>query len=811
MTLAPPFEKIDPEFGPFGYLHKQEIKGKKVCYFAAHSVFAEVLDYVYDYLRRILEIDYEIIYISSSTLTEKSIIKLKEYCSVIIQKTNGGGDDFGAWKIGLSETDYGAGLDGLVLVNDSVFGPMRSIREDAERLGAEYDLWGYSINMEIALHVQSYFLACNKKMIDSGFVRDFWSKVVLMKIKDEWIKAYEIGFSQAALKRGFTIGAIADARDLKAGLKLPSPYLNYTIAAWKELIVKYKFPVLKREVLMKDIAQATNAGWKDAVASVFPEYPLEYIDEYIEKYRKEILDERQIPYATVPKDVISLIHFHKKITKDQLCALGVAKQITTRLDQPLLCYQLKMASSSPILDELDTSFPFHYLGALDAGLLEQYIYHWNRQNVRALVVDYDTYRLFSHYFQSFYSGNIWVVSEEDGAVRIVYFIRGEKTDEITVPLSNKDILSEESQYVNLKSDKEFLKGYHYSVIKRFTDENGIGLNWIDSDITGTARLKGLTIVFSNYSFQLFSGHKEVYFTEEPQDICTQLEIEINSFLHEEFRIIDAMEKPVVEQKDITRLYNRCFLHPEYNIKMSPRTSSFVHFYYEDSLYDLLPYIYNLTYLYDHQFFFSISEETFNRHKIARKLRHIFPGCQIQIVRNTGKDIGGKLNTLKLYFELGRNSEYMLMLHDKKSLHSWAIEGSEWRTELFKIAEPQFIHQIISTFKDSPRLGMVGNKKWLNNTDFDYNNDRFAFHDSFFRKRLKEYGMSISNYQFVAGTMFWIREGLLREFFARYSFLEILERLEKGNILDSKEGTETHFLERFFGWFATSEGYELSGI
>ena len=72
-------------------------------------------------------------------------------------------------------------------------------------------------------------------------------------------------------------------------------------------------------------------------------------------------------------------------------------------------------------------------------------------------------------------------------------------------------------------------------------------------------------------------------------------------------------------------------------------------------------------------------------------------------------------------------------------------------------------------------------------------------------------MSISNYQFVAGTMFWIKEGLLREFFARYSFLEILERLEKGNILDSKEGTETHFLERFFGWFATSEGYELSGI
>ncbi len=806
------FDRMDPEFGPFTYVHREEIRLKKICYFAGHSVFKEFLDYVFDYLKRIREIEYEIVFISSSTLTEKSVERLKEYCSVIIQKTNAGGDDFGAWKIALSETDYGAGLDSLILANDSVFGPMRSIKEDAKHLGEEYDLWGYSINLEQAIHVQSYFLACNKKMIDSGFVRDFWSNVTLMKVKEKWITAYEIGFSQAALQRGFTIGAMADARDLKDGLKLPSPYLNYTIAAWKELIVKYKFPVLKREVLMKDIAQATNAGWKDIVATVFPDYPLEYIQEYLDLYRTEILDKKETPYTVTRKDVICLTHLTKNVTRNQLCTFSLAQQIAGSLNQPLLCYHLTSSRHHSLLQSVDVSFPFYYLGPLEADLLEQYIYHWNRNNVRGLIIDQETYRIFRRYFESFYGGTIWVVSEENSLVRVIYFIRGEKISEVKVPLSGKEHLLNDHYIINLQCDKSFLDSYHYSIIRKFTDSNDIELCWQDSENDVATYPKGrLTVRFTNYNFRLLSGKREIYFTEEPQDLCTKLEAELDSHIHEENKIINALEKPFFDLMDFDSIHKMGFFYPEYNYNISQETSSFTHFYYEDSLYELLPYLYNLTYLRNHRFFFSISEETSNRHKIAAKLSHVFPGCKVQIVKNTGKDIGGKFNLLKLYFELDMHSEYMLLLHDKKSLHSWAIEGNRWRTELFKIAEPQYIYDIVGKLRNTPTLGMVGNAKWLNNTDYDYNNNRFAFHDPFFKRKLKEYGISVTNYQFIAGTMFWVREELMREFFSRYSFLDIMEKLEHGNILDSKEGTETHFLERFFGWFATSEGYELSGI
>jgi lipopolysaccharide biosynthesis protein len=807
-----PIKKTDPDFGPFWTVYKREIKLKKICYFAGHSIFDKVQEYVFDYLKRIVEIDYEIIFISSSTLSSTCIERLKEYCPVIIQKTNGGGDDFGAWKIGLSETDYGTGLDALILVNDSVFGPMRSIKEDAERLSTQYDLWGYSINLEQVVHLQSYFLACNKKMIDSGFVKEFWSAVTLIKVKDVWIKAYEIGFSQAAIKRGFTIGAMVDARDLKDELVLPSPYLNYTIAAWKELILKYNFPVIKREVLMKDIAQATNAGWRDVIAAKFPDYPLQYIDDYLEQYENDILAKKALPYSRLKKDIICLTRLSKKVTGNQLCTFSVAQQIAGSLNQPLLCYQIGSSENRSLLDDIDVSYPFYYLGYLEPHLLEQYMYHWNRQNVRGLIIDKDTYNLFENYFENFYCGNIWVVSEENNNIRITYFIRAEKINDIKTPLSDANILSVNRSYINLKCDKEFLDSYHYDALRKFAIDNNLEIKWQESDKITKAQPKGqLTIEFSNYNFHLFSGNREIYFTEEAEDLCNQVKAELNSDMHEQLRIINALEKPIVNLKDISSLYNLCFLHPEYSLVTSPKTSSFIHFYYEDSLYDLLPYIYNLTYQNNHQFFFSISEETSNRHKIASKLLHIFPGCHIQIVKNIGKDIGGKLNLLKLYFELDVSSEYMLLLHDKKSLHSWVIEGNKWRTELFKIAEPEFIHQIISRFKESPDLGIVGNEKWLNNTDFDYNNGRFAFHDSFFKKRLMDYGISITNYQFAAGTMFWIREDLMRKFFDHYSFLEILERLEHGNILDSQEGTETHFLERFFSWFTTSRDHKLSGI
>jgi hypothetical protein len=84
--------------------------------------------------------------------------------------------------------------------------------------------------------------------------------------------------------------------------------------------------------------------------------------------------------------------------------------------------------------------------------------------------------------------------------------------------------------------------------------------------------------------------------------------------------------------------------------------------------------------------------------------------------------------------------------------------------------------------------------------------------------LRKYHFPDKDLRFVAGTMFWIRTSILRDFFSMgaapgvrtktESPLDVRATLEAGNVLDHAHGTVTHCWERVLSWVATTAGYQI---
>lgn len=161
------------------------------------------------------------------------------------------GYDFGSWQAGLRTLstaggDGAAGFDEVVCVNDSVYGPLfdpAAMFSDPRTAGA--DLWGMVIStqpprrgQEPRPHLQSWFLAARRGLLDSACWRGFWEGVVPQPTKDDVIDRYEVGLSERVMAAGFRVAALYDARaEPPPGWRdvLPDLSPRRPLAAWRLL------------------------------------------------------------------------------------------------------------------------------------------------------------------------------------------------------------------------------------------------------------------------------------------------------------------------------------------------------------------------------------------------------------------------------------------------------------------------------------------------------------------------------------------------------------------------------------------------
>lgn len=206
---------------------------------------------------------------------------------------------------------------------------------------------------------------------------------------------------------------------------------------------------------------------------------------------------------------------------------------------------------------------------------------------------------------------------------------------------------------------------------------------------------------------------------------------------------------------------------------------------------------------------SISEDNLDKHAIQADIRKRFPSSIVVLTPNTGKDIGGKLVLIDMLIRCGIEGEYFFVLHDK--LSHQVMHGDAWRLDLLKIARRDMLSGVFRLFDEQSKIGMIGSAGCISN-EYDKQTAEFRTTNSpLLREYIRELGLKLDAYDFVGGTIFWVRGHLFDAFFKKHSPLTYRARLEPGNVLDEVQATHTHSWERLFGWIVNNSGYTVAGI
>lgn len=156
------------------------------------------------------------------------------------------GYDFGSWRAGLDALDARA-FDEVVCVNDSVYGPLWELGPVvADRRVADADFWGMvrsvqgprSRGRRGAPHLQSWFFAARRRLLDHPRWHTFWAGVVPLSSKEAVIDRYEIGLSEMVAATGLRTAALFDAAragPLATAEILPHLSLGDPLRSWRHL------------------------------------------------------------------------------------------------------------------------------------------------------------------------------------------------------------------------------------------------------------------------------------------------------------------------------------------------------------------------------------------------------------------------------------------------------------------------------------------------------------------------------------------------------------------------------------------------
>ena len=262
----------------------------------------------------------------------------------------------------------------------------------------------------------------------------------------------------------------------------------------------------------------------------------------------------------------------------------------------------------------------------------------------------------------------------------------------------------------------------------------------------------------------------------------------------------------VQAPALLRMINTYYDDKELRLAEDPLLVFMTHIYYDNSWIEIRDKLRNYNNGRNY-FLFSVSEGCIVRNEIIENIKETFDNTYFLLTPNVGRDIGGKMALIDLYLFLGIKSSYIVILHDKQSIHS--LRGESWKRELFKIIDINHRNQVLDLFRD-PGVGLVGVRDYIIN-EYNASTDTFRNNSQLSKKLLKEFSISIENYDFMGGCIFWIKSSIIEKFFIKNDPILIRADLEPGNVLDLHGERLTHTWERMFSWIAINNGYRIDGI
>jgi lipopolysaccharide biosynthesis protein len=298
----------------------QALEGaKRVCVFVTWDKDSFVHDYLLEHLKGLQSAGFAtIVVVNSKKLPEAAIARLAPLSALVVHRRNRG-YDFGGYHDGLSLIGDPARYEGVLLMNDSTYGPMFDLQshvfDNVDQESAQ--VWSMTDSWEDRFHLQSYFLYVTQSVLASKAWRKFWSEFLFIDHKKMVVKRYEIGFTQLMVRAGFECKALYPYRELAreyvsifGNLKalgdghfseqqtqsLRHIYssvqngvpMNGSHFLWDRLLLTHRCPYIKRELLSHNpTGVPLNGLWDVAVRSVST-----YDPDMIERHLKTITRNR---------------------------------------------------------------------------------------------------------------------------------------------------------------------------------------------------------------------------------------------------------------------------------------------------------------------------------------------------------------------------------------------------------------------------------------------------------------------------------------------------------------------------------------
>lgn len=275
----------------------QSLGTQRFCVFSHFDLGDRVERYVLHYLQELKQLGYETIFVSTSKdLGTKDIAQLRPLCHTACLRENVG-YDFGSYKEGIHLIQSaGQKPSSLLLANDSVFGPFWNLGKIWDpNILEHYDLYGLTDSFDHGYHLQSYFLAFSRRLLESSAFMAFWNGVQNIDpchqdFKSAIIQNYEVGGTKHFLFEGFSIGAafpferiltqrIDQFTESIQPLKTAAGYskkpdvrelmlnFNATHRYWDTLL-DMGFPFIKRELLTRNPTFTDIKAWPEKLTTL---------------------------------------------------------------------------------------------------------------------------------------------------------------------------------------------------------------------------------------------------------------------------------------------------------------------------------------------------------------------------------------------------------------------------------------------------------------------------------------------------------------------------------------------------------------
>jgi len=277
-------------------IRRASLKTRRLAVVSTYHLSETFLDYHFDLRDMLIKAGFTVVIIHAGADAKFSLREIEtEQCFLCVKKNIG--YDFGSWAAGLLILkDALADVDETLLINDSSI-LLKDVEEILDRVrDVKCDIVGLTDSYESKHHLQSYFLWLGRSVCKSPYLISFMMNFSFSSEKDIVILEGELGFTEFFRKAGFSIKALVSYPEAAAAWIKGAPQLikeitdlpglpsaqereggepsykdslcrqvdniiasivngtplNPTHFFWDTLVEKFDFPLVKRELILKN-------------------------------------------------------------------------------------------------------------------------------------------------------------------------------------------------------------------------------------------------------------------------------------------------------------------------------------------------------------------------------------------------------------------------------------------------------------------------------------------------------------------------------------------------------------------------------